>query len=133
MSRASRSRVCDLTSVSHRGSIYSPEPSLALSFHAYTKPTETDPSLFDANAPLLKGVTIPAQRFYQYNGDNGMSSFWRFLIEVPLQNVEMTVRYRLNGGAEMTFVIPAVGQNFRWAAHSCNGEFDAAYDSCVPR
>jgi len=44
------------------------------------------------------------------------------MIEVPLQDIEMTVRYRLNGGAEMGFVVPAIGQNLRWAAHSCNGE-----------
>jgi len=44
------------------------------------------------------------------------------MIEVPLQDIEMTIRYRLNGGAEMGFVVPAIGQNFRWAAHSCNGK-----------
>ena len=102
--------------------MYSPEPSLALTFHPYTKPSDADPTLWDASTQLLQPQTIQAKRFFHFDGYHGNSSFWRFMIEVPLQNVEMSVRYKLNGGAEMGFVVPAIGQNLRWAAHSCNGE-----------
>lgn len=36
----------------------------------------------------------------------------------------MVVRYSLNGGEGIEFVVPKEGQNLRWAAHSCNGEFE---------
>lgn len=48
------------------------------------------------------------------------------MIEVPLQQIEVAVRYRLNGGAGIEFVVPKQGQNLRWAAHSCNGMFISA-------
>ena len=104
------------------GSKYEPAPKLTLAFHPYTKPSDVDPTLWDASTQLLEGQTIHATKFHHYTSEHGSSSFWRFMVEVPLQNIEMTVRYRLNGGAEMGFVVPAVGQNLRWAAHSCNGE-----------
>jgi hypothetical protein len=109
--------------------VYSPEPSLALTFHPYTKPSEADPTQWDASTQLLQPQTLQATRFFHFDGFHGVSSFWRFMIEVPLQNVEMAVRYRLNGGAEMGFVVPAIGQNLRWAAHSCNGERAGAWNT----
>jgi hypothetical protein len=39
----------------------------------------------------------------------------------------MVVTYSLNGGEGIEFVVPKIGQNLRWAAHSCNGEL--AFDS----
>jgi hypothetical protein len=45
------------------------------------------------------------------------------MLEIPLQQIEVAVRYALNKGAEIEFVLPKVGQNLRWAAHSCNGEY----------
>ena len=73
---------------------------------------------------LLEGMTVQSQVIHQYVPADGTSpsTFFRFIYEVPLQNVEMTVKYRLNGGPALSFVIPAKGQNMRWAAHSCNGE-----------
>lgn len=38
-----------------------------------------------------------------------------------MESHEQTIRYRLNGGGEMQFLVPAQGMNLRWAAHSCNG------------
>lgn len=48
------------------------------------------------------------------------------MLAIPVQDVEMSVAYRLNGGAPLEFVVPARGQNFRWAAHSCNGVFSSS-------
>lgn len=47
------------------------------------------------------------------------------MLEVPLQRIEMVVSYGLNGGEGIEFVVPKLGQNLRWAAHSCNGELPA--------
>lgn len=102
-----------------RGSIYTSPPSLGLSFKDYTWPTASTSS--DTH-DLLTSKTISAQRIHTYISSQGSFSFFRFMMEIPLQSVEMSVGYRLNGGAEMGFVIPAIGQNMRWAAHSCNGE-----------
>ncbi|KAJ3537495.1 hypothetical protein NM688_g6678 [Phlebia brevispora] len=44
---------------------------------------------------------------------------------VPGQEIyvytEMRVSYRVNGGQELSFVVPGRNQNMRWAAYSCNG------------
>lgn len=45
----------------------------------------------------------------------------RFKIEVPLPEIESNVTYRINGGHALNFWVPAIGQNLRWASHSCNG------------
>lgn len=29
--------------------------------------------------------------------------------------------YRVNGGTALNFHVPGIGENLRWAAHSCNG------------
>ncbi|ORY35022.1 putative plasma membrane protein [Naematelia encephala] len=103
------------------GSVYTPTPSLSLSFHAYSPPSEATPTLANEQLLLLEPKSISGQSILSFDGGHGPNSFWRFMIEIPLQEVEMTVRYRLNGGASMEFVTPAMGQNLRWAAHSCNG------------
>ena len=106
------------------GSVYSPAPSLGLTFHPYSPPNDANPSLADIETTLLEPMTIQSQVIHQYLPADGTSpsTFFRFIYEVPLQNVEMTVKYRLNGGPALSFVIPAKGQNLRWAAHSCNGK-----------
>lgn len=45
-------------------------------------------------------------------------TFWRFIFEIPLAEVEMSIRYRINQGQEYEFFVPGRGQNMRWAAHS---------------
>jgi hypothetical protein len=106
------------------GSVYSPAPSLGLTFHPYSPPNDADPTLADTNTTLLEPQTVQSQVIHQYVPADGTSpsTFFRFIYEVPLQDVEMTVKYRLNGGPALSFVIPAKDQNLRWAAHSCNGK-----------
>jgi hypothetical protein len=106
-----------------QGSIYSPGPSLSLSYHPYSAPNEANPSLAEIDKELMPSTTVQATKFNSYTPSDGGSpvSFFRFLYEFPLQSVEMTVKYRLNGGPALSFVVPAIGQNLRWAAHSCNG------------
>jgi hypothetical protein len=100
------------------GSILDPAPVLSLSFYPYIPPAS-------GQAPeeqeILPRQQIPAQRIFNYVDDDGPCSFWRFMIQVPLQRYETSVRYRLNGGAEIRFCVPALGQNLRWTSHSCNG------------
>lgn len=64
----------------------------------------------------VSGVPI-----YNYRGVKGTSTFWRMKLEIPLQPYEQTVTYRLNQGHGIEFLVPAIGMNMRWAAHSCNG------------
>lgn len=45
-------------------------------------------------------------------------TFWRFLINIPLGDHEMAVRYSVNAGQKLSFVVPGRDQNMRWAAHS---------------
>jgi hypothetical protein len=45
-------------------------------------------------------------------------TFWRFLLEIPLADSEMKVRYSINGGPEMDFFVPGRHQTMRLAAHS---------------
>jgi len=40
------------------------------------------------------------------------------MFEIPLAEVEMGVRYRVNHGPEHEFFVPGLNQNMRWAAHS---------------
>jgi hypothetical protein len=63
---------------------------------------------------------ISGHEIWVYHGTSGTFTFWRFLIQIPLSNVEMPVKYSINNGAWIEFVVPAIGQNMRWAAHSVN-------------
>jgi len=64
---------------------------------------------------------IPGQEIWVYNDGTTTCTFWRFIFEIPLSDIEMVVRYRINQGPGLEFFVPARHQNFRWAAHSCNG------------
>ncbi|CEH17527.1 hypothetical protein CBOM_03941 [Ceraceosorus bombacis] len=100
------------------------------------------PAVQDAPPAILADnahATSKGQRIYQYKGvgpgnQEGSYSFWRFKIEIPLAEVEQAVTYSVDGvpHAESdvpavtdtnshTFYVPGKFQNFRWAAHSCNG------------
>ncbi|EKD05691.1 hypothetical protein A1Q2_00015 [Trichosporon asahii var. asahii CBS 8904] len=81
---------------------------------------------------------IGGQCILTYNDvTQGPCSFWRFMIQIPLQDHEAKVYYSINGGGELSFFVPARGQNMRWVAHSCNGfsggvnqeEFKGKYDT----
>lgn len=109
------------------GSIYDPAPCLSLSFGpskfsqqgGYYQPQQGQQS---THPMQVSGVPI-----YNYRGVKGTSTFWRFPLQLPLQPYEQTVTYRLNQGHPIDFLIPAIGMNMRWAAHSCNG-FSAGVD-----
>ncbi|WWC65575.1 uncharacterized protein I303_108193 [Kwoniella dejecticola CBS 10117] len=103
------------------GSDLSSLPYINLTFHPYDKPSEAVPTVHDPTIQLLPSQTVQARRIHVYASKDGNMSFFRFIFEIPLQQTQMAVRYRLNGGAEMDFVVPAKGENMRWAAHSCNG------------
>ncbi|OWT39249.1 plasma membrane protein [Cryptococcus neoformans Bt1] len=107
--------------VRDEGSVLGPPPYLNLSFHPYTPPSAEQPTLHEPEIQLLPPTTIGSQNIFTYASPEGNMSFHRFIIEIPLQKIQTAVRYRLNGGAEMDFIVPALGQNMRWAAHSCNG------------
>jgi hypothetical protein len=103
------------------GSIYEPAPSLDLNFA---------PSRFSQQGgyyPVQQGqqgnhpMHVSGVPIYNYRGVKGTSTFWRMKLEIPLQPFEQTVTYRLNQGHGIEFLVPAIGMNMRWAAHSCNG------------
>ena len=84
--------------------------------------------------------SVEAVKLWQYTGQGGPHTFWRFKLEVPLADVEQTVSYSIDGephaNSEATavkeshgfsFFVPSKTQNFRWAGHSCNG-FSAGLD-----
>ena len=50
-------------------------------------------------------------------------TFWRFLIQIPTAQNEMTVYYSINNGQRLEFWVPGRNQNMRWAAHSVCGLF----------
>ncbi|KAF8325996.1 uncharacterized protein EI90DRAFT_3231088 [Cantharellus anzutake] len=104
-----------------QGSVYSPSPYLSL---------EWDPSspLFSNGADTPKSPKtvyyskqITGEEIWVYYGTAGTFTFWRFMIEIPLSRYEMGVSYQINNGARLEFFVPAIGQNLRWAVHSCNG------------
>ncbi|WWC95300.1 hypothetical protein V866_002161 [Kwoniella sp. B9012] len=119
------------------GSDLSSLPYITLTFHPHTPPSAEDPSIHDSTIHLIPSQTVQARRIHVYSSRDGNMSFFRFIFEIPLQHAQMVVRYRLNGGAEMDFVVPQKGENMRWAAHSCNGfssgvnpdEFKGSYPS----
>lgn len=71
---------------------------------------------------------IEAQKIWIFHSLTGGNSFWRFKIEIEQGETEMSVSYCINGGRDVTFVVPGREQNFRWVGHSCNG-FSAGVDT----
>ncbi|KAI9511315.1 hypothetical protein F5148DRAFT_1274284 [Russula earlei] len=79
-----------------------------------------------ANDEPLEGPTVLEKsvvgtEIYVYGGRSGTYTFWRFLIQIPLTDSEMKIKYSVNGGLEMDFFVPARRQTMRLAAYSCNG------------
>lgn len=65
-----------------------------------------------------QSTTIPGQEIYVFHDTDSTFTFWRFMVQVPLADVEMSINYRVNGGAEVEFFVPALDQNMRWATYS---------------
>ncbi|KAF8522090.1 hypothetical protein BU17DRAFT_45307 [Hysterangium stoloniferum] len=74
-----------------------------------------------SSGPRAQKTVVPGQEIWVYHQASTTCTFWRFLFEIPLTETEMSVRYRINQGAELEFWVPGRSQNLRWAAHSCNG------------
>jgi hypothetical protein len=84
-----------------------------------------------------------AIKLWQYTGQGGNHTFWRFKMEVSMTDHEQVVSYSINGqihpdseataakeGTSHSFTVPSKTQNFHWAGHSCNG-FSAGMDESV--
>lgn len=56
--------------------------------------------------------------FYRFMYFSRTVTFWRFILEIPLTEVEMRVKYRINKGLANDFWVPAINENLRWAAYS---------------
>lgn len=82
--------------------------------------SSSTPSL-DARFLHTQSQTINAEELWVYPGPPGSCTFWRWMIQIPLEPTEMGVRYRINGGQEIVFFVPGLNQNMRYAATSCNG------------
>jgi hypothetical protein len=84
-----------------------------------------------------------AVKLWQYTGQGGAHTFWRFKMEVPLADHEQLVSYSIDGeahaeseatavkeGKSHSYHVPSKTQNFHWAGHSCNG-FSAGEDQAA--
>jgi hypothetical protein len=89
------------------------------------------------------GRTAEAIKLWQYTGQGGPHTFWRFKLEVPQSDQELAVVYSVDGqphadtesvtakeSKSFSFFVPSKTQNFRWAGHSCNG-FSAGIDTAA--
>jgi hypothetical protein len=45
-------------------------------------------------------------------------TFWRFIIQIPLTDSEMKIKYSINDGLELEFFVPGRRQTMRLAAYS---------------
>ncbi|KIY71124.1 hypothetical protein CYLTODRAFT_419127 [Cylindrobasidium torrendii FP15055 ss-10] len=132
---------------SDAGSIYEPFPVLTYEWDSRGSPKDKNPSRASTRnnsafvlgphpadplhvsaapveTPLAEATysdSSPGQEIWVYGGRAGTFTFWRFMIHIPLGQSEMPVWYSINGGQKMQFFVPGRTQNFRWAAHSCNG------------
>ncbi|PLW51523.1 hypothetical protein PCASD_00292 [Puccinia coronata f. sp. avenae] len=104
------------------GSIYEPSPMLQMHWHLAVDPAD-EPS----QDPGTIQQDVAADRIYVYQGPSDSYTFWRFRLLIPMGPRETRIRYSINHGAQIAFYVPAINQNFRLAAHSCNG-FSAGVD-----
>lgn len=103
------------------GSVYDSLPQLTLDFapSRFAIARGFDPK--SAEYQTSKSTTITGHQLHKYHGSQGTFTFWRFFLEIPQQTYEQAITYRLNSGSKTTFLVPYIGQNFHWMAHSCNG------------
>ena len=48
-------------------------------------------------------------------------TFWRFPIQIQLRDVELCIKYSINKSVQLSFFVPAINQNMRWATYSVRG------------
>jgi len=100
-------------------------PQLELSFHCLGR---VDIGT-GTGAPRMVGGTsqahtVKGEKLYE----DSQKGFWRFLIELPIQDFEakweysiQSIRFDAIWGAKFTFVVPSSFQSMRIMFHSCNG------------
>ncbi|KAH3679943.1 hypothetical protein WICMUC_000686 [Wickerhamomyces mucosus] len=88
--------------------------------------TTVDPRISFLKGPIepqttneLNSGKFPVKRFYQIQGH----SFWRFEIDIVLDDFEQKVRYSINDSQILTFEfhIPKYNQTMNVISYSCNG------------
>ncbi|KAH8833526.1 hypothetical protein DL96DRAFT_1456583 [Flagelloscypha sp. PMI_526] len=77
--------------------------------------------LESADSVSMSSQSVVGEEIWVYGGYGGTFTFWRFMIHIPLSEQECMIHYSINAGQTLRFFIPGRGQEFRWAAHSCNG------------
>lgn len=111
------------------GSTYQPVPLLQMRWTpSFDAPKFLEPSLVPTSPPEDIYQDVQADRIHVYHGSTDSYTFWRFRLCIPMGGRESKIYYSINHGAEIAFYIPAIGQNFRWVGHSCNG-FSAGVDA----
>ncbi|KAI0003344.1 hypothetical protein BJV74DRAFT_876259 [Russula compacta] len=71
--------------------------------------------------PSVVEKSVLGTEIYAYGGSGGTYTFWRFLMQIPLDDSEMKIQYSINDGLEIDFFVPGRRQTMRLAAYSCNG------------
>lgn len=72
---------------------------------------------------LSEEKEFPVYLFHTDNLENSIFHFYRYNINIPLQNIDIMVKYSLDGKWETNyrFFIPSQEKNFNSIAYSCNG------------
>ncbi|KAF7295060.1 C-CAP/cofactor C-like domain-containing protein [Mycena indigotica] len=115
-----------------------PHPADPSALHTLSNGIQFTASNGGSRGPHFRKEHVPGHEIWVYVGTGRTSTFWRFLIEIPLGPAEMAVTYTINKGQpvrsqsvatlatsvncpQFVFFVPGVNQNMRWAASSCNG------------
>ncbi|KAG8217891.1 hypothetical protein J3R82DRAFT_6057 [Butyriboletus roseoflavus] len=61
---------------------------------------------------------VTGQEIYVYAGNGGTFTFWRFPLQMQLGNAELCIKYSINNSIQLSFYVPAIKQNMRWATYS---------------
>ncbi|CAK7263018.1 hypothetical protein SEPCBS57363_000354 [Sporothrix epigloea] len=79
-------------------------------------------------AARLKKTHVDGEKTGKYSDVRGFRlhvergvTFWRFNIEVELQDKQQRIAYRINRGPSTGFWVPAIDQSMHIMFHSCNG------------
>lgn len=75
------------------------------------------------SAPTLtysSNLKANSTKLYQFKDTDASFTFWRYKLEIPMQEQEIKVDYEVNG-VKNSFHVAGKNQTFRWAGHSCNG------------
>lgn len=107
-----------LIAISDAGSDLTTLPQLTLEWDHATSSALPDVEHLSLNGEQSQDAAnsrkVTAFKLYTYDaGEGKTSTFWRFKIEIPMAQHEEHVFYSVNAGPESSFVVPAIGQNFR--------------------